>query len=111
MRIVRTFREEERIYYLQLWQESGLSQCAFCEEQGLNLRTFSNWKTSRLTKGQSAKDLESTGFIPLPVSSFKPKEKATIRIGVGRYQIVVDEFFDSAVLNEVLSVLEARDVY
>ena len=58
----------------------------------------------RLTKNQSAKDLESTGFIPLSVSSSKPEEKTSIRIGLGCNQVTVDGSFDSAVLNEVLTV-------
>ena len=32
----------------QAWRESGLSQRAFCEREGINLTTFSYWRAKEL---------------------------------------------------------------
>ncbi len=111
MRTVRKFSDEQRNNYLRLWQESGLIQRAFCEEQRLILRTFNNWKNSRVPKDQPVKDSGPAGFIPLCPSGAKPEEKTGVQICIGRYQITVEGSFDEVVLNQVLTILEARDVH
>jgi hypothetical protein len=35
--------ESQRQYYVQLWQESNLSQKVFCQQHNIHLKTFSNW--------------------------------------------------------------------
>jgi hypothetical protein len=59
MRTIRKHSEEDRNKYLRLWQESGLTQQAFCQEHDLVLRTFNTSKSS--------------------------KAPASIQIGVGQY--------------------------
>lgn len=36
----------------QAWRESGLSQRAFCEREGINLATFSYWRAKELREQQ-----------------------------------------------------------
>jgi len=47
MRTIRKYSEEDRNNYLRLWQESGLTQQAFCQEHDLVLRTFNTWKNAK----------------------------------------------------------------
>ena len=34
---------EARRIYIEAWQTGGMSQAAYCREQGLNIKTFGNW--------------------------------------------------------------------
>ena len=34
---------EARRIHIEAWQTVGMSQAAYCREQGLNIRTFGNW--------------------------------------------------------------------
>lgn len=34
---------EQRVFHIKAWQASGLSQAAYCRENGLNAKTFGNW--------------------------------------------------------------------
>ena len=36
--------ESERQYLVSLWRQSKLSSQKFCDEHGINPKTFSNWK-------------------------------------------------------------------
>lgn len=35
--------QEKQEQHIKAWQASGLSQAAYCREQGLNSKTFGNW--------------------------------------------------------------------
>ena len=34
---------EARRIHIEAWQNSGMSQAAYCREHGLNTKTFGNW--------------------------------------------------------------------
>ncbi|WP_255352380.1 hypothetical protein [Xanthomonas sp. MUS 060] len=37
-------KREQWVGYVQAWQVSGLSQAAWCREQGLSLASFGYWR-------------------------------------------------------------------
>jgi len=113
MRTIRKYSEEDRNNYLRLWQESGLTQQAFCQEHDLVLRTFNTWKNAKYPGSPRRKpEAEGQGFVTVPLNTGKStKAPASIQIGVGQYQVSVAGAFDTVVLNRVLTVLEARDVH
>jgi hypothetical protein len=42
--------QERRIAHINAWQASGLTQAVYCQQQGLNAKTFSRWfKTYQLS--------------------------------------------------------------
>ena len=42
--------QKRHIEHIKIWQASGLTQAAYCQQQGLNAKTFSRWfKTYQLT--------------------------------------------------------------
>ena len=43
-----------RSHLPQAWRESGLSQRAFCEREGVSLATFSYWRQKELLGGEGA---------------------------------------------------------
>lgn len=110
MRKVTTYTENQRMAYLHEWQKSGLTQRAYCEQQGLGLRTFNNWKTSRMP-GERSTSLKSEEFIKMKPVAVRTEPATAIGINIGRYNITVEGTFEPTVLAEVLTVLEARDVH
>ena len=113
MRTIKKYSEEDRNNYLRLWQESGLTQHAFCQQNDLVLRTFNTWKNAKYPgKPRKKPEPEGQGFVTVPLNTSKStKAPANIQIGVGRYQVAVTGAFDTDLLNRVLTVLEARDVH
>ncbi len=110
MRKVTTYTENQRMAYLHEWQKSGLTQRAYCEQQGLGLRTFNNWKTSRMP-GERSTSLKSEEFIKMKPVAVRTEPSTAIGINIGRYKITVEGTFEPSVLAEVLNVLEALDVH
>jgi transposase-like protein len=65
MRTIRKYSEEDRNNYLRLWQESGLTQQAFCQEHDLVLRTFNTWKKQNtLEVREENLKLRDKGLLP-----------------------------------------------
>ena len=43
--------QERHIEHIKAWQASGLTQRVYCQQQGLNVKTFSRWfRAYRLSK-------------------------------------------------------------
>jgi hypothetical protein len=62
---ISTYRQERRRFWnehIREWQNSGITQAAFCKTHGLDPGLFSNWK-KRLSEDHD----ESTGFVELPL--------------------------------------------
>ena len=57
--------------HIEAWQESGLSQVAYCRQHKLNSKTFSNWL--RIYRSQQVAPTAPT-FIPVEI---KPKASAS----------------------------------
>jgi hypothetical protein len=49
--------QERHIEHIKAWQASGLTQAVYCQQQGLNAKTFSRWFKTYLLSNQSAKPL------------------------------------------------------
>lgn len=57
---------EQRVFHIKAWQASGLSQAAYCRENGLNAKTFGNWmRTCRNTH----KWHQPTSLIPVTIKA------------------------------------------
>jgi hypothetical protein len=99
------------------WQSSGLSQRAYCQQQGLSYSAFGYWR-NRLNRVKSA--AIRPPFVPLlieppAVEAGGAESVAPIHCGRGTgveirlvhgRSIVVDADFDEAVLARVIRVME-----
>lgn len=110
MKTVKRYTEEEQLHYLERWKESGLSQRAFCEQQGIVLKTFNNWKRARMPE-YSPPRTAGSGFVKMDPVPVETQQSPAITIGIGRYRVTVDHSFNPTVLSAVLTVLEGRDVH
>jgi len=75
--------------HIEAWQSSGLSQAAYCREQGLNAKTFGNWL--RIYRNGCAGNQPAT-LVPVTI---KPAALSTVslklRVSVGHVlEIPVD---------------------
>ena len=112
--------EERRAKWVVLLadqQSSGLTVTAWCREHGIEKNTFYGWRhrlakavlpTGRKVKSSNCKrspEWLSISMDPAPVPSLS-SAGLTLRVGV--VSVDVAPGFDAALLQDVLSVLEAR---
>lgn len=95
--------------HIEAWQQSGLSQQSYCQENGIALATFGYWRR-KLKRDHSEKPL----FFPLVVSAGEPSAseacsyKTSLRVVLGdnRFAIEIDDSFSPAVLQRLIVTLE-----
>ena len=49
--------QKRHIEHIQIWQASGLTQAVYCQQHGLNAKTFSRWFKTYQLSNQSTKPL------------------------------------------------------
>lgn len=88
----------------QYWQahseacaQSGLTRAAYCERNGLNLKTFAYWRHRLKTEAVPVKLVQ--------VPTVLQQRSAPLRVVVHGYGIEVAEGFNGATLAEVVCVL------
>jgi transposase-like protein len=121
--------------HLQTWQQSGATQAAYCQKNGLHQKTFSNWKRQLREHLPGLPKLTRSLIVPpnpvaplvavnltddlvdttsQPAKRLEHEIRAATCAGTssgislsvgGKYQISVATDFDSAVLNRLLAVL------
>ena len=99
---------EKRRYWekqIQRWQESGLSQKQYCQQNNLTQHQLTYWK-KRFVKPES-----SISFVELQIAgNVQPgsglARRSALRLTIGsEYQIDVDRGFDPVVLQQLIYVL------
>jgi hypothetical protein len=74
--------QEHHIKHIKTWQASGLTQAVYCQQQGLNAKTFSRWFRTYQLSNQSAKPL----LIPVeitPAANTQALESIWLRLSKG----------------------------
>ena len=51
--------QERHIEHIKAWQASGLTQGVYCQQHGLNAKSFSRWLKTYQLSNQSAKPVQS----------------------------------------------------
>ena len=90
------------------WKRSGLTQRQYCGENHLSHGTFAWWR-KRLKDREAARC--SAPFVEVPperaLRTATPGENQ-LKIGVGRYSVMITGVVDAQQLETVLNVLERR---
>lgn len=90
------------------WKRSGLTQRQYCADNHLSHGTFGWWR-KRLKDQEAAR--RSARFVEIPperaLRTATPGENQ-LKIGVGRYSVVITGAIDPQQLEAVLNVLERR---
>lgn len=63
---------------IELWQESGLTQRGFCEQEGLNYQMFGYW-LKKFRQEASSENGKGKGFIDLNMEAPAATEGISIR--------------------------------
>ena len=75
--------QERHIEHIKTWQVSGLTQAVYCQQQGLNAKTFSRWFKTYQSSKQPAKPL----LIPVeikPAATLQAPESIWLRLPKGQ---------------------------
>jgi hypothetical protein len=84
------YKPAQRVAYVKQWRESGKTQRVFCAEQGLNIKSLSNWsmrmkhllaaENNDLTPGKVSKTKKKpSGFVAIKVKPAESKIENTER--------------------------------
>jgi hypothetical protein len=74
--------QERHIEHIKIWQASGLTQAVYCQQQGLNAKTFSRWFKTYQLSNQPVKPV----LIPVaikPSSTTQAIESLWLRLPTG----------------------------
>ena len=94
--------------YNEAWQQSGLSQQNYCQENGIALATFGYWR-----RKLKSKQPEKPRFYPLIVPTEEPAvredpQTALLRLVLGKQRFIIEigDSFSPAVMQKLVSELE-----
>jgi hypothetical protein len=94
------YRREQWRVHTEAWSQSGQTQAAYCEEHGLNLKTFAYWRRRLRTDSHAVK------LVELPTGSLRQSDGSTLRVVVDEpFAIEVTDGFNAATLARILEVL------
>ena len=65
--------QKRHIEHIRTWQASGLTQAVYCQQQGLNAKTFSRWFKTYQLSSQPTKPL----LIPVEIKPAAATSSAT----------------------------------
>ena len=89
---------------IQAWEQTNLTQKAYCQQHHLGLASFKRWRQLFMTEERSK---ASTPVTFLPVSVMEPHAAhLTLRIN-DKLCLEIPAGFDSTTLKQVIQVLQA----
>lgn len=96
-------RQENWQRHMTAWQQSGTTQAAYCEQHGLNLKTFAYWR-HRLKTGDAPVRL-----VQIATAGPNRSEQSVVRIVIDEHTAIeVPDGFSAATLAGVLEVVRGR---
>src|SRR5512143_3870284 len=84
--------------HLVQWQASGLSQVAYCRQQGLKVAQFGYWK-KRMRSGQTLEMAPAAAFIALQMASARATLTVVLTISL---LVEIHPGFDPVILRAVV---------
>ncbi len=88
---------------IRSWQQSGLSQRAYCEQQQLVLGTFVYWRT-RLKKLEADAPAHRPRLLPITI---KQQSAASLTLLInGRHHLEIKPGFDPGFLTKIIQVVQ-----
>lgn len=96
--------QEKRQYWqahMEAWQQSGQTRGAYCEQHGLNLKTFAYWRHRFKTENTAVK------LVQLPAEAL-PAGPALRVVVDNRIAIEVSDGFTPATLTRVIEAVRGR---
>jgi hypothetical protein len=96
--------QKRHIEHIQIWQASGLTQAVYCQQQGLNAKTFSRWFKTYQLSNQSTKPLLIPVEIKPAADTLPATEPIWLRLAKG-YSLELPSDISPRWLAELLQCL------
>lgn len=61
-------KREEKIEYINLWKESGLSKTEFCKMMGISYQCFLKWNKSISIQSEKSQDINKPCIVPVKIT-------------------------------------------
>lgn len=87
--------------HIEAWQQSGLSQAAYCRQQGLNPNTLA----ARLHEWRAAGDTCAPSLIPVQVTAAPVSRETLVLQGARGYRLELPSSVSAAWVAELLQCL------
>lgn len=92
---------ETRRIHIEAWQTSGMSQAAYCREQGLNTKTFGNW----VRKHRAGQVIGPAALVPVAIKPMSVPDNTLRLHGRGDYVLELPSTVLPHWLGELLKCL------
>jgi hypothetical protein len=96
--------QERHIEHIKAWQASGLTQGVYCQQHGLNVKTFSRWFKAYRLSNQSTKPLLIPVEIKTAADTLPSTEPIWLRLSKG-YSLELPSNISPRWLAELLQCL------
>lgn len=100
-------KEEEKVEYINLWKESGLSKSEFCKKMGLSYQGFLMWNKKISIESNEDSDSQKTRIIPVKIiqDTYQSTESYVV-IQLRSCSIKIMPRFPQSDLRKILELLE-----
>lgn len=89
-------------HHIQAWQDSGLSQRAYCNKNNLSEYRFSKWKSRLVNDSDAGRFVR----VPLPTHLPVPIKRGVLHVyAPNGFRVDINEDFDCDLLKKILAVL------
>ena len=96
--------------HIHAYQQSGLTQTAYCKEHKISVKTFSNWlmKMRRENQAQAGSGSGTQQWVSLPVPQpvASTSSEVCLRVRVGDYHLEIPQGFDQQTVAGVLRLIK-----
>lgn len=87
--------------HIKTWQQSGQTRAVYCDQHGLNLKTFAYWRHRLKSENVPVK------LVQIPVGMTSRPDRTVLRLVLdNRFAIEVTEDFNPATLAGVIKVVQ-----
>jgi len=90
------------VSHIEAWQGSGLSQAAYCRQQGINGRTFA----ARLSDYRQSRQGTAVTLIPVQITPLPPTVEPLVLSAGGRHRLELPLTTSASWLAELLRCLD-----
>lgn len=101
-------KNEEKLEYINLWKESGLSKIEFCKKMGLPYQGFIRWNKKIFIDQNKAIDTQKTRIVPVKIIQdvHKNIDQTCIILYLQSCSIKIMPGFPQSELKHILELLD-----
>ena len=100
-------RKEEKIEYINLWKESGLSKTEFCKKMGISYQSFLKWNKIISIQSEQSWDINKPYIVPVKITQdeYINTEGTYVIVNLKTCSIKIMPGFPQSDLKKILELL------